>query len=883
MNRLTRLTRLTRISLAVMGLLGAAALIAGATTAVYALRSLPQMQGVAHLPGLSAAVQVRRDPADVTHILAQNPLDAFKTLGMVHAQERAWQLEFNRRVMHGTLSEVLGPATLPTDKLLRTLGLPQAAERQWQGLPTHAQAALQAYADGVNTFMAHSHQSLTPEFLALGIDPRSAARKGQFWTPIDAMGWALMMALDLGGNWGNEFARLTALQVLDTQRLWQLFPAYPGELPAATADLAQLYRGLGVYADQSDKFNKKSAADNPIRESAGGTFYAKLTRTASATLAQSVNDWAHTLGEVDGKGSNNWVVAGSRTHSGRPLLANDPHLGLSAPAVWYFARLQAPTAAGQGELNVTGATLPGLPFVVLGRNAHLAWGFTNTAPDVQDLYLEQVNPANPAQYRVPAPPGQPAAWADFDTREETIRVKGQGDVHHTVRTTRHGPVLSDAQSSHAELLDTRQFVLALRWSALDADNHTVLAGLEGNRARSVDELLAAYRHYHSPMQNVVVADVQGHVAYKAAGKVPVRAPDNDIRGVAPSPGWDARYDWQGWIPYADTPETRLGEPSTPAFTPGTSPAVAAAQRAASAQAQQRGWLATANQRIHGSDYPHFITQDWTHPHRQQRIEALLAATPRHTRQSMQALQADELSLATLKLLPVLQNTPSDHPLAVAAQQALAHFDGVMRADHAAPLIFTAWVDVFTRQALVRTLGEARTKSLYGKRHFRTAMEDALARNDGFWCGEGGCAEASSRALSTALTELQTRHGPRVDQWRWGQAHPAVSKHQPFSNVKALAPAFEVSVPTGGDTFTVNVGQFQLDNPAQPYANRHAASLRAVYDLADLDNSAFIYQTGQSGNVWSPRYRDMSTTWAKVQYRALQLQPTQWTQSMQVLP
>ena len=877
------MTPLTRISLAVVGLLGAAALAVGATTAVYALRSQPQMQGVTHLDGLGAAVHIQRDAADVTHILAQTPLDAFKALGMVHAQERAWQLEFNRRVMHGTLSEVLGPATLPTDKLLRTLGIRQAAERQWQGLPTAAQAALQAYADGVNSFMAHSQQALTPEFLALGIDPRAAAREGRFWTPTDAMGWALMMALDLGGNWGNEFARLSSLQVLDTERLWQLFPAYPGEPPAATADLAQLYRGLGVYADSSATPSAKNAAAKPTAKRDGSHFYSTLTRAASTTLAQAVNDWAHTLGEVDGKGSNNWVVAGSHTHSGRPLLANDPHLGLSAPAVWYFARLQSPAAGDQGELDVTGATLPGLPFVVLGRNAHLAWGFTNTAPDVQDLYLEQINPANPAQYRVPAPPGQPAAWADFDTREEIIRVKGQGEVRHTVRSTRHGPVLSDAQASHAELLDTRRFVLALRWSALDADNHTVLAGLEGNRARSVDELLHAYRHYHSPMQNVVVADVQGHVAYKAAGKVPVRGPDNDIRGVAPSPGWERRYDWHGWIPYADTPEVRLGEPSSPTFHPDTTPAAAAARHTASAQAQQRGWLATANQRIHGTDYPHFITQDWTYPYRQQRIETLLQATPRHTRESMQALQADELSLATLKLLPVLQNTPSDHPLAAAAQQALAHFDGVMRADHAAPLIFSAWADVFTRQALVRTLGETKTKALYGKRHFRTAMEDALARNDGFWCGEGGCAAASSQALATALTELQARHGPRVDQWRWGQAHPAVSKHQPFSNVKLLAPAFEVSVPTGGDTFTVNVGQFQLDNPAQPYANRHAASLRAVYDLADLEKSVFIYQTGQSGNVLSPRYRDMSAAWAKVQYRPLQLQPSRWTSSLQVLP
>jgi penicillin amidase len=608
-------------------------------------------------------------------------------------------------------------------------------------------------------------------------------------------------------------------------------------------------------------------------------------------MAQQVNEWTRSLGEVDGKGSNNWVVAGSHTQSGRPLLANDPHLGLSAPAIWYFARLKAPAASGQGALDVVGATLPGLPFVVLGRNEHLAWGFTNTGPDVQDLSLEQINPTNPLQYRVPVPGGQSPAWAAFETREEVIAVKGQPDVHHTVRSTRHGPVISDVQANLTQVLDTGKYALALRWSALGADNHTVLAGLEGGRARNVDELLHAYRHYHSPMQNVVVADDQGHVAYKAGGKVPIRAANNDIQGVAPSPGWEARYDWQGWVPYDQTPEAHFGTANEPAILPTQSQdasssvqgSVRAAQAAASAQAQQRGWLATANQRIHGTDYPHFITQDWTVPDRYDRIAALLQASPKHSMQTMEAIQGDLLSLATVRLLPFLLKTTSDHPLATQAQKALAGFDGVMRADQAAPLIFVAWADEFTRLVLTNKLGPERVKALYGKRNFRSAVEGILARDDAFWCGSGGCGPWSARALSQALTQLQTRYGSQVVQWRWGQAHPAISRHQPFSNVKALAPLFEVQVPTGGDTFTVNVGQYQLDNPDQPYANRHAASLRAVYDLADLENSVFIYQTGQSGNVFSPRYRDMAQAWSQVKYRSLQLSPTRWQQTLVIGP
>ena len=652
-----------------------------------------------------------------------------------------------------------------------------------------------------------------------------------------------MMALDLGGNWGTEFARLSMLQVIDTEALWQALPPYPGEPPAASADLASLYRELGVY-----KPVQKTALAPPASADTGPA--ERLRRQ----LAAEVVAWTQEVGNVDGKGSNNWVVAGSRSATGKPWLANDPHLGLSAPAIWYFARLQAPAADGQPALDVIGATLPGLPSVVLGRTATVAWGFTNTGPDVQDLYLEQINPANPAQYRVPAPSGQ-TAWADFATRSETIRVKGQPDVTHVVRSTRHGPVLSDAQKLHGEVVDTAKFVLSLRWTALDADNSNVLAGVLSNQARSVGDLIEAYRHFHSPMQNVVMADVSGRIAYKAAGKVPVRAPANTIRGVAPSPGWDVRYDWIGWLPYADTPQDD-----------GAS-----------------GWIATANQRIHDVRYPHHITQDWAPPWRQKRIEQMLEQTPRHDLASMQAMHADQQSDATLLLLPHLQQAQSGHPLAAAALAQLHGFDGNMRVDSAAPLIFSAWVDQFTRGVIGGRVGQERFEKLYGKRLFRAGVEGILARDDVAWCGRDGCAKASGEAFTRALEKLQASHGGDVSRWRWGDAHPAISVHRPFSNVAPLAKLFEVRVPTGGDPFTVNVGQYHLDKADAPYANRHAASLRALYDLSDLENSRFIYQTGQSGHVFSGRYRDMSEEWVAVRYRALKMKPEVWRHTLTLAP
>ncbi len=821
-------------------------LLAGAAVAVYMLRAMPALDGKLHAQGLRDAVWVRRDAADVTHIDARTPQDAWFAIGYVHAQERTWQLEFNRRVMHGTLSEVFGPATLDTDKLLRGLDIRGAARRQYAALPAEAREALQAYSAGIQAFHARRPQALPPEFALLGVRP--GGDEGVAWSPEDSVGWALMMALDLGGNWGKEFARLSLARVLDTERLWQLLPPYAGEQPVTRVDLAALYRSLRVYRDGAPRAPVESAAVAP---QPGGPWQ----RVVGAGMLAWASELAARAGSPGGRGSNNWVVAGARTASGKPLLANDPHLDLSAPAVWYYAHLRA--GAGQasdgttlGPLDVIGATLPGLPFVVLGRTAQVAWGFTNTGPDVQDLYLEQIDPQDPTRYRTPT------GWDRFGVREETIRVKGQADVVLRLRSTRHGPVLSDVQKSHAEVLDLSRHVLALRWAALDADNLTVLGGLRANQARSVDELFQAMAHYHSPMQSVVAADVGGTIRFKAVGRAPLRRADNDILGVAPAPGWDARYDWQGWLPYGETPED---------------------------DGSARGWIATANQRVTAPGYAHFLTQDWTPPYRYDRIAALLEARPSHDAQSMQAMQADNLSLAALRLLPYLQRAQARHALAAAVQAQLQDFDGRMRADRAAPLVFAAWADELARGLVAPRIGQALFDATYGKRDYRAAVEGILERNDAWWCEPLSCEAQSARALERALDRLQAAYGPDLARWRWGVAHPARSSHRPFGSVAALAPYFDVSVPSDGDTYTVNVGQYNPGDAKAPFVNRHAASLRAVYDLADLEQSRFIYQTGQSGLVFSPRYRDMAPAWARAGYRLLQREPVRWAHSLQLLP
>ena len=803
-------------------LLLAAVLVAGGFLAVHLLRSLPQLDGSVHLTGLSAPATISRDAADVTHIEGATALDTWRALGFVHAQERGWQLEFNRRLMRGELSEILGAATLGTDKLMRTLGIIGMAQKQLQGLSSATQAALQAYSEGIQSAWQSGAVRPSPEFKLLGTV--AGGPKGQAWSPEDSLGWALMMALDLGGNWGQEVARLSASQVLNNEQLWQLLPPYPGEKPATTVDLPALYADLGVFAPK----DKTVTRDTP----------------APHGLAQWSNDWVRDVGILEGKGSNNWVVPGSRTVSGKPLLANDPHLALSSPAIWYFARLKSPAGELPGghrhpALDVIGATLPGLPFVVLGRTSGVAWGFTNTGPDVQDLYLEQLDASRPGQYRTPT------GWAAFEERAETIRVKGQGDVVLTVRNTRHGPVISDVQPVFRQLIDDQRYAVSLRWSALSEDNKTVEAGMLTNWAQTVPELQKAFTDNHAPMQSVVMADTQGEVAFQAVGKLPLRSPQNDIRGVAPAPGWLAQYDWTGWLPAAQNP-------------------------AVNRQAiEAKGWHATANQNILPAGYAHFVGGDWTTPERFERIEQLLAASPRHSRESLQAIQNDVTSLGAKALLPAVLSAQPDHPLGDQALQILRTFDGQMHADSAAALVFNVWADELTRGLLVPHLGAERFQGLYGKRHFRAAVEGILKRSDAFWCGGAGCPAQVSAALGRALTRLTAQQGTDMRAWRWGAWHPAISSHKPLGKVPYVSAAFDVRTESAGDLFTVNVGQYWANDPQEPFANRHAASLRAVYDLAEPEQSVFIYQTGQSGHAFDPRSRDMAHAWASGRYRPLQ--------------
>ena len=792
---------LKRGAIALLGL--SVLMVAG--VAVYAWRTLPQTEGRLALTGLGAELRIERDGHGIPAIHAASGRDAWYGLGVVHAQDRLWQLETHRRIAGGRLAEVFGPSALETDRFLRALGVRRAAAAQWQRLPAESKAQLQAYADGINAVLRDLGDSggglraRPPEFVILGITPEP-------WDPVDSLAWATMMAWDLGGNWTTELLRLRLALQMPVERIHQLLPPYPGEKPLPTLDFADLYRSLN------------------------------LNRASTVTAWQRLPEIAPESG-TEGVGSNNWVVAGSHTSTGKPLLANDPHLRLSTPALWYFARLHAP------GMKMAGATLPGIPGVVLGQNGDIAWGFTNTAPDVQDLYIEQLDPQDATRYRTPE------GWASFETAIEIIKVKGQPDVTMTVRQSRHGPVISDAGTTPDVLGPPAKptHVLALRWTALDADSDPVSPAFAMQRATSVQSFFEATRGWVAPMQNMVVADVQGRIGVISPGRVPLRKPENDLRGLAPAPGWDAKYDWAGWVPVDETPR-ELDPP--------------------------RGWIATANQRITPPGYPHYLTSEWALPYRQQRIAQVLGGKPKHSLDDLAALQADEVSLAVPALLPWLQKAKSVHPLAAAAQAQLAGFDGRMAADRAAPLIFWAWQRQLARAIFADDVSaDLWEKSLAG-RSFQDALERVLQADDAAWCDHRGtplaesCSDQAGLALTRALEELQQRFGADLAGWRWGDAHQARGEHRPFSRVSGLAQLFELRTPVGGDSHTVNALRVSLradKATGDLFHSDHGPSLRALYDLGDPAMSRAMHSTGQSGIVFSPHYRSFLQPWNQAKY------------------
>ncbi|QWE27375.1 penicillin acylase family protein [Polynucleobacter sp. AP-Ainpum-60-G11] len=773
----------------------------------YLLSAQTNPSGKRIIKTLGDSVSITFDESDIPHIQAKTSTDALFALGYLHASERSWQMEINRRLSSGRLSEILGKETLAIDRFIRTLGIKNAAEKQFDRYPIATKRLLQSYADGVNAGNNHLGWALPVEYFLTGSKPGH-------WSPTDSVAWMLMMALDLGGNWHKELQRLELSQFLTTKQVWEVMPAYTPDEPVSNVDFAKMYQDIKVFnpnpLTRDQKSKKLPATELTINEVPGGK---------------------------DGIGSNNWALNGKLTASGKPLLANDPHLGLSAPAIWYMAHLEAP------GLNVIGATLPGIPAVVLGRTDKFVWSFTNTGPDVQDLYIEELDAKNPGLYRGPEGP------LPFKVRQEMIDIKGELPLRFLVKETRHGPVISESYARAKRAIDTDRFVLALRWTALDVENQSVAGLLDMNHAKDLDTFKQALRKNYAPMQNVVMADIDGNISFQVAGVAPKRTLHHGLYGVAPALGWEKQYDWTGYVPFDQLPSSN--NPDT-------------------------NWLATANQKILAHNDPNPLTGDWDLPTRYDRIVELIKGKSVHDFASMKSMQADTLSLGATPLLELFKSVQSTHPLAQEAIELSKNFDGDMKIDSASALIFNAWADQLSRKLFSR-LGYLFTEN-YGARSFRHPLILQIQNPNSPWCNDPqteqieSCADASNAAFGKALEQLSGQFGNNPKNWAWGNAHIAVSEHRPLSKVPLLGSFFNLTQAFPGDSFSVNVGRLELLRADNPFETKQAPSLRTIYDLSDLDQSLFINQTGQSGWVQNKLYRNMSALWARNEYLPLQMKP-----------
>ncbi|MCU0945251.1 MAG: penicillin acylase family protein [Rubritepida sp.] len=718
--------------------------------------TLPPRDARAALPGLSAPVEVTFDAAGIPTITAATERDAAMALGYLHARDRMFQMEAMRRGAEGRLAEIGGSAALRLDRFSRLLGLRQRAEADLAALDTETRALLEAYAAGVNAWIAARGRFAAPEFLVLGAP--------EPWQPHQSLLWAKVMGLWLSGNWRTELERARLAARLPAERLWELWPE---DRSAGRPDVAAL-DGLERVLAAIPRFGE----DAPLPASA----------------------------------SNAWAVAGARSASGAPLLAADPHLGYGAPVLWYLARV----ALGDGRV-LAGATSPGVPLVVIGRSRDLAWGFTTTHSDTQDVFVE------------------PEAAARV-VRTEVIRVRGGDPVTMTVRETANGPVISDLDE--APRADGR--VLSVRMANL-APGDTAAAGLVAlNRARSLAEARAAAALITSPPQNLMVASREGGIAMFLTGRTPRRAAgDGSLPTEGPAEGAAEGAGWEGFLDFDELPHV---------------------------EAPEAGVLVNANNRVSPEGHPAFLGRDWYGDWRFRRIHALLAARPRHDAAGFAAMQMDAVSLLARESLPVLHALPPAPGAVGAAQALLLGWEGEMRADAPQPLIWAAFTERMRALALAgRGVPDAPASAEF----LRFLLSDPRAA---WWCG-GDCTALAARALAEAVEALAARHGPDPSAWRWGEVHVARFEHPLLRFVPGVAALIRLAAPVSGDGETVQRQSYRGGGP-QPFAAQHGAGLRLVADLADPDATLAIIGTGQSGHPMSRHWGDLLEAWRSGGMRGL---------------
>jgi penicillin amidase len=738
-------------------------------------RAMPHYSGHVEMAGLGTTVDVIRDNHGVPHIFATTMNDAMQALGYVHASERLFQMEMQRRAGQGRLAEILGPDMLGVDRFTRTLGLYRLAQSSVDALSPEARQLVDAYTAGVNAWLETHGNKLPPEFLVLGIKPEK-------WQPADSLVWSKLMAVQLSHNYKLEVLRAHLAEKLSPAEMNLLFP--------------------------------RMAADSPITTQ-------PHTAQAGALTPDAAFDKLGEITDLRQGASNEWVIAGSRTESGKPILANDPHLGLEAPILWYLARIKTP------DLDLVGATVPGLPVVLLGQNGHIAWGLTTTGSDVEDLFVETVDPQNPTQYMTPD------GAKPFDMRSEIIHVKGGADVILNVRSTRHGPVLSDIDPELGAIAGNGK-VMALSFTGLAEHDTTAEALMRINRAHDATEFMAALQLYQAPPQNFVYADTAGSIGFIAAGLVPMRKKGE---GLVPADGASGDYDWSGMIPFVEEPQV-------------ANPAA--------------GFVFNANNAVVPADASYFIGIDWEEPYRARRLQKFFDTIGKHSLETSAAMQADHVSVAATDLLPYLLMQKPIDAFDAGALELLRGWDGTMDKARPEPLIFDAWLDAMHRLLLVGKTGDAMKE----KGPFDATAITAIVTGNSDWCrsadkAASSCDDVMRQGLHEALLFLRKRHGDDMKIWRWGDEHITMMRNKFYSHIPGFERFADFAVPASGDYYTLDRGGGSSDDAQYPFARTHAGGFRGLYDLADPTKSRFMIATGESGHIFSLHYRDLVMPWSDV--------------------
>ncbi|MEZ5669511.1 MAG: penicillin acylase family protein [Alphaproteobacteria bacterium] len=764
--------------------------------------SEPQIDGEIVLASPQAPVTVLRDARGIVHIRADNEADAYYALGFVHAQDRFPQMEQMRRLGAGRLSEIVAiDSVVDLDRFARTLGLYRLAEQTYETASPELKATLDAYAAGVNGYLA-THEGAWSPAMYMRLPPSFDldSYRPEPWRPADSLVWGKLMAIFLAGwNFSYEIERMRVERVLGPALTSEYYPDLPESEYGPTLPVWD-QAALDADADW-----QAAAADIP-----------PLFRTP----------W---------DASNAWVVDGSMTASGMPLLANDPHLRHGLPGTWYMVHIKTPT------MDLVGGTTPGVPFHILGHNGHIAWGFTTTHSDMADTFIERLNPDDTAQYQTPN------GWAAVETRAETLAIAGGDSLTFTVRQTRHGPVISDLRPDDAADVLAEGEILALSAPYLLPDDTTAEGMLRLNRATDWASFREAARLFVAPQQNMHYGDTAGNIGFIAPARVPIRAGGD---GRAPAPGWSGAFDWVGWIPFDDLPQ---------AFNP---PAHS---------------IVNANNRVVGDDYPYFLGSTYDFPYRSDRIHQMLDGADALTAADFRAMQHDVLSLEARQLLPLMLDGEFRDPRAQAAAARLAAWDGRMTADAAEPLIYEAWARELNRTIPADELGAIFPDVFSRKPDFVAAVLTEMPH----WCDDvttdsvEDCDAMRERSLLAALDFLAARYGDDPAQWAWGEAHRANFRHQAIGRIPLLGDWLDASVPTGGSWATVMRGGTPFGNDDDPFLNVHGAGLRAVYDLGDLDQSVFSMAPGQSDNPYSPYWSNLAQPWADGEYWPI---PTSWAQA-----